>query len=118
MDQPKRDLRADADQGSAVKMKIDIFDPEMCCTTGVCGTSPDPELIRVGEMIESLKAQGHTVTRYMLSRNPDAFVSNKQVYDRVLKEGVKSLPVVVVEGEVRTVGRYPQLVELTAAKES
>lgn len=99
-------------------MKIDIFDPEMCCSTGVCGTSPDKELIRVGEMVEWLKAQGHTVTRFMLSRNPDAFVSNKQVYDRVLKDGVKSLPMVMVEGKLCTVGRYPQSDELSDLKES
>ena len=24
--------------------KIEIFDPAMCCSTGVCGPSVDPEL--------------------------------------------------------------------------
>ncbi len=27
--------------------KIEIFDPAMCCSTGVCGPSVNPELIRV-----------------------------------------------------------------------
>ncbi len=99
-------------------MKIDIFDPEMCCTTGICGTSPDPELIRVGEMVESLKAQGHVVVRHMLSRNSAAFVTNKPVYDIVLQQGVKSLPVVMIDGQVRAIGHYPMIEEVFAHKES
>ena len=27
--------------------KLEIFDPAMCCSTGVCGPSVDPELLRV-----------------------------------------------------------------------
>lgn len=99
-------------------MNISIFDPEMCCTTGVCGTSPDPELVRVGEMVEELKKQGHVVVRHMMSRDPSAFVANKSVYDIVLKAGVKGLPVVTVDGAVRTVGHYPHLDELLVVKES
>ena len=99
-------------------MKIDIFDPEMCCTTGVCGTSPDSELIRVGEMVESLKAQGHTVARHMLSRDSTAFVTTKPVYEIVMKQGVKGLPVVVVEGRVLTISHYPKLEEILAVEES
>ena len=27
--------------------KIEIFDPAMCCPTGLCGTNIDPELMRI-----------------------------------------------------------------------
>ncbi|MCF8565898.1 arsenite efflux transporter metallochaperone ArsD [Alicyclobacillus tolerans] len=99
-------------------MKIDFFDPEMCCSTGVCGTSPDPELIRVGEMVEKLKADGYAVARHMLSRDSAAFTSNQHVYETMLKHGMKVLPIVAVDGEIRTMGRYPQMDELFASKES
>ncbi|QSO54227.1 arsenite efflux transporter metallochaperone ArsD [Alicyclobacillus curvatus] len=99
-------------------MKIDFFDPEMCCSTGVCGTSPDPELIRVGEMVEKLKADGHTVARHMASRDAVAFTSNKDVYETMVKQGLKVLPIVTVDGKIRTMGRYPQMDELLAARES
>ncbi|RIV20919.1 arsenical resistance operon transcriptional repressor ArsD [Alicyclobacillaceae bacterium I2511] len=99
-------------------MKIDIFDPEMCCSTGLCGTSPDLELIRVGEMVEKLKVDGHVVARHMLSRDTVAFTANSQVYETMLKEGMKALPIVAVNGVICAVGRYPQLDELLAAKES
>lgn len=35
--------------------KIEIFDPAMCCSTGVCGPSVNPELIRVAAVVENLK---------------------------------------------------------------
>ena len=33
--------------------KIEIFDPAMCCSTGVCGPSVNPELIRVAAVVEN-----------------------------------------------------------------
>ena len=48
--------------------KIEIFDPAMCCPTGLCGTNINPELMRIAVVIETLKRQGITViieeTRY------------------------------------------------------
>ena len=35
--------------------KIEIFDPAMCCPTGLCGTNIDPELMRIAVVIETLK---------------------------------------------------------------
>ncbi|MHB1685039.1 MAG: arsenite efflux transporter metallochaperone ArsD [Bacilli bacterium] len=99
-------------------MKIDIFDPEMCCSTGVCGTSPDLELIRMGELVEKLKADGHSVARYMLSRDAAAFTANQQVYELLFKGGMKVLPIVAVDGTIRALGKYPQMEELLTAKES
>lgn len=99
-------------------MKIDFYDPEMCCSTGVCGASPDPELIRVGEMVEKLKAEGHTVERHMLSRDSAAFTANKHVYEAMLSKGMQALPIVAVDGGVCKMGQYPQMDELLSVKES
>ena len=38
--------------------KIEIFDPAMCCPTGLCGTNINPELMRIAVVSESLKKQG------------------------------------------------------------
>ncbi len=99
-------------------MVIEFFDPEMCCSTGVCGTSPDPELIRVGEMVETLKANGHTVVRHMLSRDSSAFTANTQIYQLMLQQGMQCLPIVTVDGEIRSQQHYPTLDEVLAVKES
>lgn len=34
-----------------------IFDPAMCCSTGVCGPSVNPELLRVATTINVLKTK-------------------------------------------------------------
>ena len=35
--------------------KIEIFDPAMCCPTGLCGTNINPELMRIAVVVETLK---------------------------------------------------------------
>ena len=37
--------------------KIEIFDPAMCCPTGLCGTNINPELMRIAVVVETLKRQ-------------------------------------------------------------
>ena len=34
---------------------IRIFEPAMCCATGLCGPSIDPELLRISTLLSSLK---------------------------------------------------------------
>lgn len=93
-------------------MRIEIFDPALCCTSGVCGSAPDPTLIRVEEMLERLKAEGATVARYQLSRHATAFTENPTVYRTLLEEGTAALPITAVDGVVQWVGRYPTYEEL------
>ena len=33
--------------------KIEIFDPAMCCSTGICGPSVNENLLRVATLINS-----------------------------------------------------------------
>jgi len=56
-----------------------IFDPAMCCSTGVCGPSVDPELLRVSTVLNNLKNKGILVERYNLTSNPQIFVDNKVI---------------------------------------
>ena len=37
--------------------KIEIFDPAMCCSTGVCGPGVDPELLRMATMVSKKQAR-------------------------------------------------------------
>ena len=52
--------------------KIEIFDPAMCCPTGLCGTNIDPELMRIAVVIETLKQ----LESQMLVRNYKGFLGN------------------------------------------
>ena len=87
--------------------KIEIFDPAMCCSTGICGPGIDQELLRVATTINALTKKGVTVIRYGLSSEPQAFVDNKKVNEYLMKEEVEVLPITVVDGEVVKTKKYP-----------
>ena len=87
--------------------KIEIFDPAMCCPTGLCGTSINPELMRIAVVIETLKKQGVIVTRHNLRDEPQVYVSNKTVNDYLQQHGAEALPITLVDGEVTVAKGYP-----------
>lgn len=87
--------------------KIEIYDPAMCCSTGVCGPSVDKELMRVATTIHQLKEMGISVTRYGLASEPQAFVSNQLINDLLQKEGADVLPITLVDGVVSKTNVYP-----------
>lgn len=80
--------------------KIEIFDPAMCCSTGVCGPSVDPELIRISAAVNNLKNKGIDVTRYNLASEPDAFANNVVISQLLTDKGPDVLPVTLVDGKV------------------
>ncbi|EHN15215.1 arsenite efflux transporter metallochaperone ArsD [Clostridium sporogenes] len=87
--------------------KMIIFDPAMCCSTGVCGPSVDPELLRVATTINRLKNNGILVERYNLTSNPQIFVDNKEINQILNKEGVEILPATMVDGIIVKTKAYP-----------
>lgn len=87
--------------------KMIIFDPAMCCSTGVCGPGVDPELLRVSTVINNLSNRGVVVERHNLTSNPQAFVDNKIINDILNNDGVDTLPVTIVDGEVIKTKSYP-----------
>ncbi|MCK0473472.1 arsenite efflux transporter metallochaperone ArsD [Halalkalibacter sp. APA_J-10(15)] len=93
-------------------MKLEIFDPAMCCSTGVCGPSLDPELTRVASAVYSLEKKGYQVKRYQLTNDADQFVSNQEVNRLLNERGPDSLPIVLVDGQVEKIGEYPSNEEL------
>ena len=85
---------------------LKIYDPALCCSTGVCGPGVDPELVRVSKTIDRLKAMGEAVERYNLSQDPGAYVANP-VISRILQEdGDGGLPVTLLNDEVVKSGAY------------
>lgn len=86
---------------------IEIFDPAMCCPTGLCGTNIDPNLMRIAVMIEHLKKQGIIVTRHNLRDEPMVYVSNKVINEHLQKHGAESLPITLVDGKIAVAGSYP-----------
>ena len=86
--------------------KIEIFDPAMCCSTGVCGPSVNPELIRVAAVVENLKKSGIHIIRHNLSSEPQAFVQNTIINAALNVKGTEILPVTMVDGAIVKEGGY------------
>lgn len=89
-------------------MKLEIYDPAMCCSTGVCGPSVDPELVRIQEALRQIQKQAPEVevARYGLSTEPQAFVANMTVADLLKSEGPECLPLVFADGKIISKGSY------------
>lgn len=93
--------------------KIEIFDPAMCCSTGVCGPSIDPELMRMATVINSLKEKGIVINRHGLSSEPQDFITNQVISNILQKEGADILPVTLVDDKVAKTKEYPTNEELS-----
>lgn len=91
---------------------VEIFDPPMCCPTGLCGPTLDQTLLDVSEMIVELQKQGYRVERYQMASDPQAFLANADVMRLVREKQLAALPIVVVRGKVIAEGNYPKLPEI------
>lgn len=93
---------------------IRIFEPAMCCATGLCGPSIDPELLRISTLLSSLKEKGIVVERYNLTSHPQVFAQNEAVKELLSKHGTAILPVTISGDHVVLTGRYPTNQEVFA----
>ena len=94
--------------------KLEIFDPAMCCSTGVCGPSVDPKLVQFAADLKWLEDQGVEVRRFNLAQNPMAFVENELVNAALTEKNEGALPLLLVNGCVVASGRYAERGELAA----
>lgn len=91
-----------------------IYEPAMCCPTGLCGVGVDPELLRISTVLNKLKQNGVEVQRFNLSNAPAEFVKSKTVTEYLQKFGPEKLPVATVEDMIVIAGRYPTNDEFTS----
>lgn len=93
-------------------MTLKIYDPPMCCSTGVCGPEVNPALVRFGADLKWIEGQGIKVERYNLSQSPMAFAENDLVRSWLTDKGEDALPLIIVDDKVAVSGRYPERAEL------
>ncbi|MEP6672185.1 MAG: arsenite efflux transporter metallochaperone ArsD [Chthoniobacter sp.] len=93
---------------------IQVYDPPMCCATGVCGTDIDSDLVSFAAMLSQLGTQGIKIERYNLGQQPMAFVQNPAVKALLEAEKTEALPLIFLDGELRLKGRYPTAEERPA----
>lgn len=95
--------------------RVEIFDPPMCCPTGVCGPTIDPALLDVNEMVLTLQGEGIPVARYQMASHAQQFINNREVFRFVREKQLTALPITVVNGRMIKVGAYPTLTEVREA---
>lgn len=86
---------------------IQIYDPAMCCSSGVCGTEVDQALVDFAADAQWAAQQGAALERFNLAKQPMAFAENKVVKDMLERAGQKCLPITLLDGALALAGRYP-----------
>lgn len=91
---------------------IEVFEPALCCSTGVCGPDVPQELVTFSADLDWLRSQGADVVRHNLASEPVAFAGKPAVLDFLQVSGSEGLPLVLVNGAIAMAGRYPSRTEL------
>ncbi len=92
--------------------KVEVFDPAMCCSTGVCGPKVDPALVQFAADLHWLANQRIAVERYNLAQQPQAFAANAVVKAALKEDGNGCLPLILLDGTIVSKGEYPRREEL------
>jgi hypothetical protein len=87
--------------------QVQVFDPALCCSSGVCGTDVDQKLVDFSADVDWAKQNGLVIERMNLAQQPMAFAENLVVKGLLERSGESALPITLVDGEVAFAGRYP-----------
>ncbi|TFC81969.1 arsenite efflux transporter metallochaperone ArsD [Cryobacterium cheniae] len=93
---------------------IEIFEPGLCCGTGICGVDVDQALVSFSADLDFTRANGGDVARFNLAQEPLAFVENEVARRFLHTVGQEGLPVTLVGGATVLTGRYPTRAELVS----
>ena len=92
--------------------KIEVFDPSLCCSTGICGVDVDEALVNFAADVDWGRQNGAQIERFNLAQQPQAFADNATVRAFLQRSGQDALPLILIDGEVALAGRYPKRTEL------
>jgi AhpD family alkylhydroperoxidase len=112
LDNPDNSVVESQQKGESGSKTLKVYDPAMCCATGVCGPNVDKALVEFAGAVKTVAAHGVSVDRWSLAQQPHAFTENLQVKHLLAKLGVKGLPFIFVNDELQWTGRYPTAEEL------
>lgn len=94
-----------------MKNKIAIYDPPMCCSSGICGPNPDQELIDLQDTLEKIKKMGAEVERYLITQSPEKFKENPDIIKLIQEQQLKALPITTCNEKIVKIGAYPTFEE-------
>lgn len=91
---------------------IQVFEPALCCSTGVCGVEVDQTLVTFTADVNWAKQNGVSVERFNLAQQPTAFAENTIVREFLERSGQEGLPLSLVGGDIALAGLYPSRADL------
>ena len=94
--------------------KVEVFEPALCCATGVCGENVDQQLVIFSADLDFVVSRGGDISRYNMASEPQAFAENDTVRAFLHVAGSSGLPLVLVDGITAMTGRYPDRGQLAA----
>ena len=92
--------------------KIEVFEPALCCATGVCGEDVDQQLVTFSADMDFIRSRGGDIARYNLASEPQAFAGNDAAKAFLHLSGSAGLPLILVDGVTAMTGRYPDRTQL------
>lgn len=92
--------------------QIHVYEPALCCTTGVCGPALDAALVTFTADLDHLVRAGGRAQRHNLANDPQAFVESQAARSFLHVSGSDGLPLTLVDGVTALTGRYPTRAEL------
>mgnify|MGYP003599712135 FL=1 len=99
------------DQGAPMPT-IRVFEPALCCNTGVCGEDVDPALVTFTADLAALREAGADIERHNLANDPTAFAADPRVKAFLQVAGSAGLPLTLVDGVTVATGTYPSREQL------
>ncbi len=94
-----------------MEIKIIIYDPPMCCSSGLCGPNPDQALISLQDTLEKVKKLGVEVERCLITQSPQKFRENPEVIKLIQEQQLKALPITICNEKIVKIGVYPTFEE-------
>ncbi|WP_072814661.1 arsenite efflux transporter metallochaperone ArsD [Rhodococcus zopfii] len=91
---------------------IEVFEPALCCNTGVCGDDVDQALVTFSADMDWVRSQGGEIARFNLASESLAFAQREPVAAFLKLSGSEGLPLVLVDGVTAITGRYPDRAQL------
>lgn len=87
--------------------RMTIYEPAMCCPTGLCGVGIDNELLRISTVVSSLEKNGVKAERFNLTNSPQEFIKNQEINQLMMEKGIEILPTTTVDNKIVKTGSYP-----------
>ncbi len=92
-------------------MEVRVFEPALCCNTGVCGpdmaADSDDSLVVFTADMAFVKSQNGDIERHNMANDPMAFVTSETAKAFLEVAGSDGLPLTTVDGVTVMTGKYP-----------